>query len=279
MDKITKLESSKLSTFRTSHLFENYGEFTSEEEFREYVAHAKQEGLKVYILGNGSNTLFTRKKIRTLVLKNRLERNMDVLDDHRVEVSSSTPLTTVLRHCEKNGLDSFYYLASVPATVGGALAMNAGRGIGHDLTIYDFVESVTYAENGKIFTLQRDEIELDYRQTMFTGVHEKLILSTVLRFEPVKDVQGKIRERVDWSKEVQDHSAPNCGSVFKSANARILTKLRGFRIGKASYSSKVNNWLLNESDSSKSLCWIIKLTKLVHKLVRRKAVLEIIEID
>ncbi len=224
MDSVKQLRSAQLSTFRTTHVFENYGEFATAEEYVELVKWGREQGLKSYILGNGSNTLFTKKHIKTLVLKNRLAREMEVLDATRVRVSSAIPITTVLRHCEKSGLDSFYYLASVPATIGGALAMNAGRGRAHNMTIYDFVESVTYAENGVIHTINREDIEIDYRQTMFTGIHERLIISAVLRFPHVDDAQGKIRERVLWSKEVQDHSAPNCGSVFRLQQIQVCSR-------------------------------------------------------
>ena len=133
MDSVRQLTSDRLSTFRTSHEFEHYAEFSTTEEFARLVAWARDASLRVYILGNGSNTLFARTRIRTLVLRNRLPRWMNVLDERRVEVSSANPTMTVLKHCEKQRLDSFYYLASVPATIGGTLAMHAGRGRRHNI--------------------------------------------------------------------------------------------------------------------------------------------------
>jgi len=78
-------------------------------------------------------------------------------------VSSSVPLTDVLKYCYENSLDSFYYLSSVTATIGGALAMNAGRGSRHGISIYDFVERVTFFEDGLIKTLENNDIKKGYR--------------------------------------------------------------------------------------------------------------------
>lgn len=279
MSDIRQIESERLSTFRTHHVFEHYAEFKTVEEFQQLVALAHQHRWKVYVLGNGSNTLFRHRHVRSLILHNRLPRYLNVLDEHRVEVSSSTPITTVLKHCEQRSLDSFYYLASVPATIGGALAMNAGRGKAHNMTIYDFVESITYVDGAGSHVLTPADMEITYRKTMFTGVHDRLIASAVLKFPALEGAQGKIRERIDWSKDVQDHSSPNCGSVFREARHGLLSRLKGFRIGKARYSPKVGNWILNESKSSRSIRLLISTAKCLHLLRGSRAQLELIEVD
>ena len=279
MVEIRQLDSDRLSTFRTRHQFAHYAEFTTVDEYLELRHWAAEHDLPIFILGNGSNTLFTRRRIRTLVLRNRLDRWMNVLDDRRVEVSSSLPITTILKHCETHSLDSCYYLASVPATVGGALAMNAGRGRQFNMTIYDFVETITYLDGEQLVTLKGEEVQRDYRQTMFTGVQEKLIVSCVLKFTPVDEIQDYIRQRVEWSHREQDHSAPNCGSVFSECHFGILRRLKGFRLDGARYSPKTNNWLLNNSPHSRYLVWLVRLAQLLHQLLRKKCKVELIEVD
>ncbi|WP_231848430.1 FAD-binding protein [Gloeobacter violaceus] len=276
---IVSVESNQLSTFRTTHRFECYGEFKSAEEFMDYCRWADRHGAKVYILGNGSNTLFTRSSVRSLVLKNSLPKTLEPLPDYRLRVSSTVQINEVLNYCGQNSFDSFYYLASVPASIGGALAMNAGRGKLHSRTIYDFVESVTFLENGEVKTLANEQITRSYRQTVFTGMTRKLILSAVLQFSPADFASNPLQERRQWAKEHQDNTLPNCGTVFKSACYPIMDRLRGLRIGEAWFSSKTSNWILNKSKSSTPIVTLITITKILHLMALQKVELEVISVD
>jgi UDP-N-acetylmuramate dehydrogenase len=277
--KIESLALNNLSHYRTQHHFERVGEIYSIDDLNEYCRWAEENNVKIYIIGNGSNTLFVKKSIQTLILKNKLHKYINALPNNRLEVSSSTSVMEVLKYCHQNSLESFYYLASVPATIGGALAMNAGRGKSYGCTIYDFVESVTYFENGCTKTLQNSEIVRFYRETIFTGVHSKLILSAIFKFESAEFKENPLTSRQGWAKEHQDNIAPNCGSVFKIADFRILSKLKGLSIGKAKFSSKTTNWILNKSRSSESIIFLIKIAKFIHFVTGKKIALELIEID
>lgn len=279
MANIQSLTTDALSYYRTLHHFEKYGEVNTLDEFHKYCDWAEANKVKIYILGNGSNTLFTRKHIRTLILKNNLTKNIKHLSTCRLEVSSSVLVIDVLKYCYENSLDSFYYLASVPATIGGALAMNAGRGKIHECTIYDFVESVTFFDNGSILTLNNEQIVRSYRETIFTGIHTRFIISAVFYFEQKEVEFNPLLDRKRWVKEHQDNTAPNCGSVFKLADSSILDKLKGISIGKVCFSSKTRNWILNKSKSSVPIIILINLAKTLHFITGKKIFLELITVD
>ncbi|HEY9770408.1 MAG TPA: FAD-binding protein [Coleofasciculaceae cyanobacterium] len=281
LTQIKSVTNNKLSFYRTTHNFKNYAEFETIEQFKEYCLWAKANNCKIYILGNGSNTLFTRKNIKSLILKNKLHKKIDMLSKNKIRVSSSTQIRDILKHCFDNSLDSFYYLASVPATIGGALAMNAGRGKKFQRTIYDFVETVDFFdfENNYVKTLTKEEIIRGYRETIFTGIQSKLILSAVFNFREIKLEGNPIAERCIWSKENQDHCAPNCGSVFKESDSSILKNLKGFHINQTSFSSKTSNWIVNKSDSCISILMLIILVKIIHFFKRKIAKVEIIFVD
>ncbi|PSN14672.1 UDP-N-acetylenolpyruvoylglucosamine reductase [filamentous cyanobacterium CCT1] len=277
--EIRRLESNKLSFYRTRHKFENYAEFSTVEEFISCYQWANKNKANFYILGNGSNTFFSRKKIRTLILKNNLAKRINPINAEEVEVSSSVLVINLLKYCYENSLDSFYYLASVPATIGGALAMNAGRGQEHNLTIYDFVVSVTFFDGSQIRTLKNIEIKRSYRETIFTGMNNLLIISAIFRF-PYKEIdEDPIAARRDWSKKFQDYNSPNCGSVFKYGDRKILGKLKGLKMGKANFSSKTFNWINNYSEDSIFILILIKFAQLLHLLLSKEIGLEIIKVD
>ena len=275
---IKSLSTDRLSFYRTKHEFERYGEFFTVEEFVQYCQWAKDNGITAYVLGNGSNTLFGSKKISSLVLKNKLNTDLEPLGEGRLKISSSTQVMDVLKYCYSESLESFYYLSSVPASIGGALAMNAGRGRQQQMTIYDFVETVTFFdfEQNELRTLEGCDVVQGYRQTIFTGIQNKLILYATFKFAPISFPTDPILARKKWSKNSQDYSAPNCGSVFKLADYRILRRLEGLTIGKSSFSIKTTNWILNKSKSSFPIKVLISVARALHRFLGKKVELELI---
>ncbi|MBE7382495.1 MAG: FAD-binding protein [Leptolyngbya sp. SIO1E4] len=278
---IQQITTNQLSYYRTENTFNSYADFQSPGEFIEYFNWAKENDFQIYILGNGSNTLFGRKNIKTVVLRNQIPKSIEVLSDNQIKVSSSVQVREVLKYCYENSLDSFYYLASVPATVGGALAMNAGRGKKFNVSIYDHVKSVDFfdSKDGCVKTLKPEDIVLGYRNTIFTGIQSSFVISAVFEFDKCSLNGNPIQERCRWSKKNQDYSAPSCGSVFKKFDYQILSKLKGYRVGKAKFSEKTNNWISNKSDSPINIKILILIAKLLHAIKRKKPVLEIIVVE
>ncbi len=283
MVEVTRHSSDRLSTFRTQHIFRHYGEFATVAEYKAYRAWAAARGLPLFILANGSNTLFTRAEVRTLVLRNRMPAEITHLGGDRYEISATMPVMKVLKLCEKEGRACFYFLASVPALIGGALAMNAGAGAGP--TIFDFVETLTYLDGDDEITLSRDEIEIAHRQTMFTGVQDKLILRAAFVFPKDDQVGNEIRKRAHWARDNQDLASPNCGSVFRVYYPPLLRRMRrlppggirypGFR---TQFSRRVNNWIITKSPSSRPVVFLIRTVQFLHRLIGKRAIPEIIEV-
>lgn len=280
--EVKSLKTDSLSRYKTFHHFENYGEICSVEDYSFYIQWAKQHNKRVFILGNGSNTLFTKKKIRSLILKNNMPKEIECVSDGLYKVSSNVMMHEILNFCFKNSLDSFYFLASVPASIGGALAMNAGEGkyIEGSKCTYDFVESVTFIDaDGSVHTLSRNEMNVDFRKTMFTGHQEKFIVSAIFKF-PLVDFNGvnPIKDRIHWAKQHQDNVAPNCGSVFNEGNGRILNRLKGLKVGSTYFSRKTSNWINNHSSRTLPILSLIAATKLLHFMIGKKCRLEIIRV-
>ncbi|MDD3896870.1 MAG: FAD-binding protein [Candidatus Peribacteraceae bacterium] len=264
----------RLSAYGTEHVFHHFSVFRTPEEFAELLAWAQKQKKQVYILGNGTNTCYVRRNIQSLVLKNSLPCSLKDLGNDRYEISSAMQVHEVLEYCRSHSLASFYYLASVPATIGGALAMNAGRGREQHLSIYDFVESVTMLSNGSVITKCREDMKIEYRKTMFTGVQPQLILHAVFRFPAASLPGDPIAERIEEAVRYCDYSGPNCGSVFQAYNGYIMRCLRGVRIGGARYSPTRTNWITNHSRGSRGIVWLIGLAKILHKLLGQRIVLE-----
>lgn len=270
------LTSDRLSWFRTEHKFLNFTEISCQEDYEKALT-GRDTASPVLMLGNGSNCLFKKKTVRTFLIKNKLPKKTEWQEDGLLWASSSVPLMLILKECKKESRDSFYYLSSVPATVGGAIAMNAGRGRGHGKTIFDFVRRVdAWTPEGPI-SFSKDEIELEYRHTMFLDHPDWFISGVLFDFPPAiqPGSENPIAERVQYSQEIQDHSGPNCGSVFKLFHPKILRRLRGFKILGALFSKKTTNWIVNRSKSPRGILFLIRLASFLHFILRKKCSLEV----
>lgn len=281
-ESIISFKTDSLSKFKTCHQFKYYGEINSLDDFVYFLKWSEKNKKDIYILGNGSNTLFTRRKVESLILKNSLPKVIKCIseEENLFEISSNVLVSQVLNQCFKNSLDSFYFLASVPATIGGALAMNAGEAKVKNRTIYDYVDTLTYIDNtGLIKTVKKKDIFLKFRKTMFTGQQNNFIVSATFKF-PKKEFNdiNPIKERIKWAKIHQDNVEPNCGSVFNENNARIMGWLKGVRVGKAHYSSKTHNWIKNNSKNSLSIIALIVLAKILHIIFRKECKVELIRV-
>ena len=278
---IVSLESKRLSLYRTKNKFESFCEIRSHEDFQKLRTEAKSRDLDVFFLGNGSNTFFSKCKIKTLVAKNRLPKKIEHLEGDLFFVSSSVLVSELLKYCYDAGRDSFFYLASVPAEVGGALAMNAGQGRAvANQSVMDFVEEVHYLSADGMQTAKPCDLGVGYRTTMFTGKSEYLIAGAVFRF-PSRNFEGinPIKERIAWAKEHQELAVPNCGTVFKACDRRIIYRLRGLSIRGAMFSKKTDNWISNRSENPQGLLWLLRLTRWLHSLMFKRCETEIIIVE
>ena len=274
----------EFSAYRTRHRVANYGEFTAVSEFAAYIDSAHNGGLTPYVLGRGSNTFFAARNMKAAVLKNRLPESLRVVSDSRasmtVEISSSVSLMKVLRFCQQHSLDSFYYLASVPGNIGGGLAMNAGGARQPPLAIYDFVENVTWWEAGVMKNMVASSIPRSFRKTPFTGVHDKLIVSAQFTFPRIKLEDDPIQKRLEWYRLEQDTPGPSCGSVFHTCNGYIMGALKRarFRVHGSYYSGRWANWIICQNGSHHGINALVLLTKMLHYMAGKRAILEIVRV-
>jgi len=272
-------QSDKLSYYRTMHNFLCYSEVKNLTEVCDALTKAKHSASEIFVLGNGSNTLFARKNISSFIIKNSLPKEIKSLGDDVYCVSSSSLVKTVLDFCYKQELDSFYYLSSVPATIGGAVAMNAGRGRKYGCSIMDFVSKVNYLDKDGVFkSVDVSMMNAGYRYTDFLKGFKGFIASVEFRFPPMnKSVNKKnpIKERIEWASMYLDSRPGSCGSVFKVADFRILRVVRGMRLFGAEFSRITINWIVNSSNSSFGVLACICVIKFLHFMLLKRSALEI----
>src|SRR5437867_12687199 len=106
------------------------------DDVRKALMFADKEKLPVVVLGGGNNVLVKDKGVRGIVIK--LEGCLGRMEFHGEEVTigGGASRSTMIREAAALGLGRVELLVGLPATVGGALAMNAGT---PDGAIGDFV--------------------------------------------------------------------------------------------------------------------------------------------
>lgn len=264
------ISSDRLSTLRTLNHMERLCVAKSVEDACKALEYAKLNDLLPFILGNGSNVFFANKVIKRFVIKNELPSEITELPDGDIWCSSGTPVIQFLRFCLSRSLDAPYFLASLPAQIGGALAMNAGRG-GEDV-IYKYVKSVTFVKDARIVTVPAENLDVSERHTTFLDNPGYFIVGATFHL-PVIDLQGDpIADRISWSRKYQDHSAPNVGCFFSKRCDKYILFLCAsvFRWGKARFSRTNKKWLLNNSKNPGSVRRIVKMVRVLCAVTFRQ---------
>lgn len=240
----------------------------------------KQEA--VICLGAGTNILVPDKGIaKTVVILK------SVLNDIRYDESSglifvgsgalSSKLSKFSIDLEFRGLE---FLAGIPGTIGGALAMNAGA---YGSEVWDYVAKVeTINRVGERFVREKKDFEFGYRKVKNLISNEEWFVAAHFNLEKGnKKISLQIMQ--DWltkRKNSQPLDLPNAGSVFKNPKevyaARLieLCGLKGYRVGGASVSTKHANFIVNDKNATATD--IESLIEFVKEKVKQQTGIELV---
>jgi UDP-N-acetylmuramate dehydrogenase len=200
-------------------------------------------------IGLGSNLLVRDGGVRGAVISTHgvlgsLERSSAT----RIYAEAGVPCARIARQCVKWGLGPAEFLAGIPGTLGGALAMNAGAW-GSE-TWRHVIEVEVLDRRGMRHTRPPSDYEISYRQVR--GPAEEWFIAARLEFERRPGVnESAMRELLERRKQTQPIGEWSCGSVFTNPPgdhaARLIESagLKGFRIGDASVSAKHANFIIN----------------------------------
>ena len=164
---------------------------------------------------------------------------------------AGVPAPHLARYVARHGGAGAEWMAGVPGTMGGALAMNAGCYGGETWNHVVSVETVD--RSGTLHRRVPAEYELGYRHMHLKSNAEEWFVSGLFAFEPGEETAAMARIRALLSRRVasQPLSQPNAGSVFRNPPgdhaARLIEScgLKGFTIGGAQVSPKHANFIVN----------------------------------
>jgi UDP-N-acetylmuramate dehydrogenase len=222
-------------------------------------------------LGLGSNLLIRDGGFNgTVIVTAGVLQNIET-EELTVNAEVGVYCSKLAKQAAKAGMKGAAFLAGIPGTLGGALAMNAGA---HGSETWDFVESVTTIDRqGELRTRQKAEFEVSYRHV---GLPEgEWFAAAQLQFEQgnAKEESALIRELLKKRNASQPTNQPCAGSVFRNPEGdfagRLIetSELKGLTVGGASVSTKHANFIVN--DGSATAADIEALIQLVQQKVEK----------
>ena len=132
----------KHSTFKIGGPADVFIKVKKIEELKYILKIVNENKVPLYVIGNGSNILFTDKGIEGIVIKLRFD---DIyIYDEIVEVGSGVLLSKLAMYALNNSLSGLEELSGIPGTIAGAVKMNAGA---YGKEMKDLVISTTYIDN------------------------------------------------------------------------------------------------------------------------------------
>ena len=227
-----------------------------EEEIIEALDFAKEKGLSYYVIGKGSNMLFSDDGFDGVIIEigKGLEK-IEISDDGVVTAQAGVSLAYMASRLASKGLKGFAFAGGIPGTLGGAVRMNAGAYGGEMKQVLESVKVMT--ADGGFLTIPVEEMGLAYRTSV---VEQKnyIVLEAVISLE--KGNPEKIKEVMDDLKEKRVTKQPleyaSAGSTFKRPEGYFAGKLigdaglRGFRVGDAQVSEKHCGFVINRGNAS-----------------------------
>jgi len=229
---------------------------------------AKNEDQQVFIMGAGTNVLFSDGGYKGLIVQMR-QFNSDLGEpsaDGIWEISSGAMLTSLVRRAIWRGYEGIEDLAGIPGTLGGALRMNAGafkQEISQTLTDIDIL-----SDEFEVQRLNAANIGFAYRKA--PGLAGKTIISARLQLRQCNrdDLIDRMRSILQLRREKQPLQFASCGSVFKRPEGdfagRLIEEagLKGLTCSDAQISDKHANFFINKGNASATdLLYIIKAAK------------------
>ncbi len=212
------------------------------------------KGEPVCFVGLGSNLLVRDGGYRgTVVLMHNPHGAMQVEGD-LIYAEAGVASPKVARFAATHGFEGSEFLAGVPGTVGGALAMNAGC---YGAETWDVVAKVlTASRAGTVRERVPSDFDIEYRHVELRRPklgEDEWFLAGWFRFRvgDVKRSRGRINELLAQRIAEQPLDLPNAGSVFRNPPGYYAAQLieacglKGSEIGGARISEKHANFIVN----------------------------------
>ena len=250
------------------------------EDLSEFLKQISKDEPLLFI-GLGSNLLVRDGGFRGTVVSLHSAKLHPEIKDGLVHAEAGVAAPKVARFATRHQLAGAEFLAGIPGTVGGALAMNAGCYGGETWEIVERVSTIDRL--GNVFSREKSEFETGYRHCVSREKRQEWFVAAQFRLQKGDSEASRARITEFLSRRIatQPLQLPNAGSVFRNPPgghaARLIEDcgLKGLRRGGASVSEKHANFIVNP-DGGASAADIEGLILEVKKTVLEKTGIDLV---
>lgn len=230
------------------------------------------------ILGKGANLLVDDQGVDGLVIKLDHECFTSVRFNREgsvdaMHVMAGTDLAKIVMETARCGLEGLSAMAGIPASIGGAIRMNAG-GVYGDIS--DSLSTVTCLTHvGELITYKKSDLAFDYRESK---IADPIILSATFELQECDPValRTRVKEIFAWKKSRQPLADSSAGCAFKNpldeegnrvSAGKIIEEsgLKGLTIGGSSVSEQHANFITTNAHATGTD--VISLMKEIQRVV------------
>lgn len=232
--------------------------FCTDKEKLSYNLQKRNFKLPIMFIGLGSNTLFRDGGFRGTIIAMHKGLNHIKLEDQLFYAESGVSCSKLAKYIARLGYANSAFLAGIPGTLGGALAMNAGC---YGSETWDFVDKVlTIDQNGIEHLRKKEEFDIAYRHVENKKNPQEFFIAAWLEFQQgnKEKAESDIKKLLEKRKLTQPLNWPTAGSTFRNPDGHFAAKLieesglKGYQIGGAQVSEKHANFIINRGNASAS---------------------------
>ena len=248
----------RLTTVRTGGPADFFARARELATLEELLGWAGTEGLRVGVVGSGSNLLVADAGFRGLVLKLEGELAAIERDGDRLLCGGGARLPQASARAAREGLSGLEFGVNIPGTVGGAVRMNANAYDGDLARVLEWAEIVSPAGRER-----REPRELDFAYRS-SGLREgEVVARAVFGLAPAEPdaVKRTLAEMRARRRAAQPSGIKTFGSTFKNpedprAEGRTAGMLleaagcRGLEVDGARFSEKHANFVENTGEAT-----------------------------
>ncbi|MCH9630639.1 MAG: UDP-N-acetylenolpyruvoylglucosamine reductase [Chlamydiia bacterium] len=253
----------KYSTFGIGGPAAYFSEVKSLEDLIVSLKFAKEQNIRVFVLGKGSNILFDDRGYNGLVILNKIQ-TVD-FDGSEVTASAGYSFALLGIQTSRKNFSGLEFASGIPGSVGGAIFMNAGAS-GSDVS--KVLKEATFIDDElNICTLSSKALGFSYRTSMFQKKNFVIVSGcfSLSTSDTARDRQkGDLKRRFD----TQPYKEKSAGCAFRNPEEKsagfLIEKsyLKGKNIGGAYVSEKHANFIVNKGGaSSTDVLQLIELVK------------------
>jgi UDP-N-acetylglucosamine--N-acetylmuramyl-(pentapeptide) pyrophosphoryl-undecaprenol N-acetylglucosamine transferase len=229
-----------------------WAEPTDPKELAALLKISRKLKLPFFCLGRGSNLLALDSGFNGLVIRlsHSHWQRVEFLKNKRLKAYAGVRLKALCGEACRLGLEGFEFMEGIPATLGGALRMNAGAFGGWT---FDRVERVCYlTPQGKMKESRARDLKPVYRGT--PGLKDSIVIWAILKptqNTPTEFIRATI-EGYQTKRKASQPREPSAGCIFKNPSketgaGKLIDELglKNFSIGAAKVSEVHANFIVN----------------------------------